>query len=66
MLTGNAKRGAVKFTAIAAVGVFFGACFILGSPTPFKLFLWTVAGGVCVTLLWPTQDEGDAFLNRDE
>ena len=66
MLTGNAKRGAVKFTAIAAVGVFFGACFILGSPSPFKLFLLTVAGGVCVSLLWPTQDEGDAFLNRDE
>lgn len=66
MLTGNAKRGAVKFTAIAALAIFFGACVAVGHPGPFKLFLYTVAFGVCAVLLWPTQDEGDAFLKHGE
>jgi hypothetical protein len=66
MMTGNAKRGAAKFTGIAAIAIFYGVCVAVGSHTPFKLFLWTVAAGVCIALLWPTQDEGDAFINRDE
>lgn len=65
MMSGNAKRGAVKFIAIAATGIFYGACFMLGEPTPYKCFLWTVSAGVCVALLWPSQDEGDALIKGE-
>jgi hypothetical protein len=65
MMTGNAKRGAVKFAMIALIGIFYGVCVMAGSHTPYKLFLWTVAAGVCVKLLWPSQDEGDAVINGE-
>lgn len=65
-MTGAGKRGAAKFCAVGAVVLFYGVCVIAGHHTPYKLFLWTVAAGVCVRLLWPTQDEGDALISPDE
>lgn len=64
-MAGAAKRGAVKFCAVGAVGVFYLVCVLAGDHTPYKLFLWTVAAGVCIKLLWPTQDEGEALIRGE-
>ncbi|APD19391.1 hypothetical protein Utah_070 [Escherichia phage Utah] len=65
--SGNAARAAIKFTACGAIVVFIGAAVIFGDNVgPYKVFLYTVAGGVCVRLIWPTQDEGDALIKRDD
>lgn len=66
MMSGAAKRGAAKFCAVAALVVLYVVCVSLGNATPYRLFLWTVATGVCVRLLWPTQEEGEALINRAE
>lgn len=65
-MTGNAKRGAVKFIAILATGTFYGVCFAVAHPDPWRAFLWTVAAGVCIRLLWPSQDEGDALIKMGQ
>ncbi|EFR0583326.1 hypothetical protein H0963_004325 [Salmonella enterica] len=65
--SGNAARAAIKFTACGAIVVFIGAAVIFGDNVgPYKVFLYTVAGGVCVRLIWPTQEEGDALIKRDD
>lgn len=62
-LSGDACRAAAKFTGCLGVAVVIGVCVVVGGDvTPYKAFLYTVAGGVCVRLLWPTQDEGDALI----
>ena len=64
MIAGDATRGAVKFSLIAGITVFYLVCLAVAYPGPLKIFSWTVATGVCIRLLWPTQDEGDAMINK--
>lgn len=62
-LTNDAATGAAKFLACGAVIGLIAVCVACGDGmTPYKAFLYTVAGGVCVRLLWPTQDQGDALI----
>lgn len=64
-MNGAAKRGAVKFTACAAI-IIFGIVASAHSGSPVKIFLYVVALGVCVKLIWPSQDEGDALIKAVE
>lgn len=61
-ISGDAMRGGAKFAGCAAVTVFCVACVGLAHPDPYHLFLWACGGGTCVKLLWPNQDEGEAFI----
>lgn len=62
-LTSEAATGAAKFLACGVVIGVIAVCIACGDDlTPYKAFLYTVAGGVCVRLLWPTQDQGDALI----
>lgn len=64
-LTGDAKRAAVKFGGCVLVAAVIGACVVLGGDVgPYKAFLYTFSGGVCIKLLWPTQDEGQALMDH--
>lgn len=65
MTSGAAKRGAAKFCGVAVVVGFYLVCVALGNGSPYQLFLWTVAAGVSVRLLWPTQEEGNALIGGD-
>lgn len=66
-MTGNAARAAVGFTLCAGIGLFCVSAIILGDHNgSFRPFLYTVAGGVCIALLWPSQDDGDALLKRKD
>lgn len=62
-LDGDAKRAAAKFAGCAAVAGIIGACVVFGGDVgPYRAFLYTVSGGVCIRLIWPTQAEGDALI----
>lgn len=59
-----AKRGAVKFTLCAIIAGFTAVAILHIWPAGFfRPMLYTVAGVVCIKLIWPTQDEGDALIN---
>lgn len=60
---GLAVKAALKFTGIVAIAGFVGVCmYCKADATPFDYFLYTVAGGVCAAIIYPTQDEGDALI----
>jgi hypothetical protein len=63
----SAVRTAIKFVLCGVIAVFGASAVILGDNSgTIKPFLWTVACGVCIALLWPSQDEGDELLKRDD
>lgn len=64
-MKGAAKRAAVKFTLCAAL-VVFGGVAIPFAGSPYKVFLYVLAIGVCVKLAWPSQEEGDALIAEVE
>lgn len=65
-MSAAAARAAVKFGAIAAIAVFILLALWATYPSGlFKTALYVCAGGVCIHLLWPTQDEGDALLKGE-
>ena len=59
-------RAALKFALCIIIALIAGAAILITGFQPFRVFLYTVAAGVCMRLVWPTQDEGDALLNDDE
>ncbi|WPK30404.1 hypothetical protein SLP22_0076 [Salmonella phage BAU.Micro_SLP-22] len=64
-MTGSAGRAAVKFIGIGGIALFWGLALAYGSQGGiFRPFLYTVACGVCVVMLWPNQADGDALINR--
>lgn len=59
-----AAKAAIKFLLCAVIAVFVLVALMHSWPSGFfKTALYVCAGGVCITLLWPSQDEGDALLN---
>lgn len=60
----DAKAAALKLAACGAITLFMAVAIIAGSPgSVWKTILYTVGGGVCCGLIWPTQDQGDALLD---
>lgn len=60
----DAAIGAAKLLGVVGVAAFTAIALICKEDlTPFKAILYTVAGGVCVCLMWPNQAQGQAVLN---
>lgn len=65
-MTGPAKRAAVKFLLCFVIALFIGVALIATWPAGFfKPLLYVAAGGTCIALLWPSQEEGDALIKGD-
>lgn len=64
-MNGPAARAALKFIGCIGISLFwFGAVAFGSHGEPFKIFMYTVACGVCGVLFWPSQDEGEALLKE--
>lgn len=67
-LKGNAAAGAARFLgAVLCVPAFAGCVGWLAvndSLTVGRFCLYMIAFGVCGGIMWPTQEQGDAFLNK--
>lgn len=62
-MNADAKRAAVKFTACALIALFIVIAIVAVWPAGFiKPMLYVAAGGTCIALIWPSQDEGDAII----
>lgn len=62
-MSAAAARAAVKFGLIFLILVFIILVLMVAYPAGFfKTALYVCAAGVCIRLLWPTQDEGDALI----
>lgn len=62
-MTGSAARAAVKFTGCAVIAAAYGVALFMGDGAlPWRLFMYTVAAGVCIRILWPNQEDGDALI----
>lgn len=60
----DAKKAVVKFSACGLIAGFTVIAIIAcDGGGLFRPILYTVAGGVCCGLIWPTQDQGDALLD---
>lgn len=65
-MSGDAQRGAAKFLGCAVTVIVYATIILIAHPGPWKIFLYTLAAGVTVSLLWPTQEEGDALIHHDD
>ena len=62
-MNNDAKKAVVKFSACGLIAGFTVTAIIAGyGDGLFRPVLYTVAGGVCCGLIWPTQDQGDALM----
>lgn len=59
-----AARAAVKFSACLLLALFGGVVVYMAWGQYFKIAIYTASIGLCIKLIWPTQDEGDAL--RDD
>lgn len=65
-MTAQAQRGAVKFFLCFLILIFIGIAIAAVWPAGFfKPMLFVAAGGTCITLLWPSQAEGNALIKGD-
>lgn len=59
----DAKKAVVKFSACGMIAGFTVTAIIAGDGgAAWRVIAYTIAGGVCVGLAWPTQDQGDALM----
>lgn len=62
-MNNDAKKAVVKFSTCGLIAGFTVIAIIAGDGGGIvRPILYTVAGGVCCGLVWPTQDQGDALL----
>ena len=62
-MNSDAKKAVVKFSACGRIAGFTVLAIIARDGGGlFRQILYTVAGGVCCGLIWPTQDQGDALM----
>lgn len=63
----NAQIAAVKFGLCALIALFVVLAIMHIWPGGFiRPMLYVAGGGVCIGLLWPTQEQGDALINPEE
>ncbi|QPB11489.1 hypothetical protein JT321_gp62 [Providencia phage Kokobel1] len=67
-LKGLAARGGVRFLGAALCVPAFAACVgwlaVNDALTVGRFCLYLIAFGVCGGVMWPDQEEGEAFLNH--
>lgn len=60
----DAVKGGVKLGVAFCIALFTAGAVYLGDDGGlWRVVLYVAAGAVCCGLVWPTQDQGDAFLD---
>lgn len=61
----NAARAAIKFLSVGVIAIGWMVAVAFGDGNPFwRVFMYTVAAGVIIKMIWPSQDEGEALLKE--